>query len=126
MGSTPANIFRRIISRRTRDRKSPEGAPDKKNPICVTENRLQGKIIKSHDLIRLATEATITLSKEEKTSCELGTKAIRWFGRYPIPLAAQDLPSLMVIEDKVFLSFEQLYAKLNYPFYNSGDPPLTC
>jgi hypothetical protein len=58
-----------------------------RHPEIIKGGKIEDKRFKSHDLMNIACDyLKLTLSENEKFLCELGTKAILWFGRYPIPL----------------------------------------
>jgi hypothetical protein len=54
------------------------------HPEYVNQGRLQGRVIKSHNLTRLASEARVILTDQERVLCEMGTSAIGSWGRYAI------------------------------------------
>lgn len=98
----------------------------------VNTGALSGDL-KSHDLNVLASKlSAITLSLEERNFCLAASKAIPYWGRYPIPLNSHELmPSVAVTEDvrRVFIGlFQRLASKLYWAIrdgWDSGVGPKT-
>jgi hypothetical protein len=55
-----------------------------KNPATVSKGRLQGPVICTHDLLKIAHEAGVALERSETDFCKLGTGAILQYGRYSL------------------------------------------
>jgi hypothetical protein len=83
------------------------------HPECISKGRfLRGTAIGTHDLLRIARDAGIALDPDEADFCELGSEAIRSFGRYHIGKSASDSPSHWTVKDSAFPIYERLYARL--------------
>lgn len=82
------------------------------HPECVSQGRLQGKAIESHDLLKIAREASVALEHDEADFCALGTEAIRSFGRYTIGKNASASPSGVAIKDGTFAVYDRLHRRL--------------
>lgn len=62
-----------------------------KHPEIIKDGVIKDRLFKTHNLLQIATEKlSLTVSKDEKFMLELGEKAIKWYGRYPIPLKETD------------------------------------
>ena len=82
------------------------------HPEYVKDGKLRGKIIRSHDLLILAKEANVDLDEDEKALCELGTSAIKGWGRYPISADVSKMTSMVAIKGTAGEVFEHLFDRL--------------
>jgi hypothetical protein len=82
------------------------------HPEFISKGRLRGAAIVSHDLLGLARDAGVALDPDEADFCELGSEAIRSFGRYHIGKRASTTPSRITIKEGAFLVYERLRTKL--------------
>ena len=115
----------------------------------ATENVLKGLIIagdpshisggslsdqlKSHNLLALASKIqSLALSSNEKKFCDIATKTIPYWGRYPIPLKSNDVTPETVITEELRAVFLGLFGRLARELYwkvrdgwDSGVGPVT-
>ena len=82
------------------------------HPECISKGRFQGKVIGKHNLLRIAEDAGIALNPDERDFCELGSEAIRSFGRYPIGKSMASSPSRLRIGEYAFSTYQRLYDRL--------------
>jgi len=82
------------------------------HPEYISKGRFQGKVIGSHDLLSIARDAGVSLGPDETDFCELGSEAVRSFGRYHIGKNASDSPNRCTVKDSAFPVYERLYARL--------------
>jgi len=89
----------------------------KQQPDVVKGGRLNGKVVTSHDLTRLASEVGIVLTDDEQDFCELGSLAITSFGRYQFGKNNSVSPSFVTVKGTaggVYTSlFERLVREIN-------------
>ena len=83
------------------------------HPEYISQGRLRGDVITSHDLIRLAEEANIRLNEDESRFCQMGSSAIIGWGRYPIARNVSEMKSRVTINTQIYQVFEDLYARLS-------------
>jgi hypothetical protein len=80
-------------------------------PGYVKDGKLS-KSIHTHDLLKLAKLATITLTKEEESLSEILGESITSFGRYPIPLDISKLKEKMTIKYYIKEAYDNFYTRL--------------
>lgn len=68
-----------------------------KYPELIQEGEIKDGVFGKHNLIQIAREKlSLALNEDEKFILDLGTKAITWYGKYPIPLKEKD--TLFIVE----------------------------
>lgn len=77
----------------------------------VESNRID-RSLRGHDLVELAKLARVDLSPDEARYCELGSNAIRFAGRYPVPLRGEGMYSSISYGRRRGEVFEGLYQRL--------------
>lgn len=82
-------------------------------PELVSKGKLRGNMITKHSLPLLARESGVTLSKEQQEFLEVGTAAIEYWGRYPVPRNVSKLESSHIISSKIASVYFDLYKKLS-------------
>ena len=83
-----------------------------RRPECVSRGKLRGKIITSHDLVRLAREAGVTLSDDEEQVCRLATSAVEGWGRYPIPRNMSKMKGEISVGGQAYAVYSALVDRL--------------
>jgi hypothetical protein len=84
----------------------------KKDLSVATNGKLRGKIITSHDLVRIAQEAKVSLDADELRFCELGKTAIESWGRYPLGKSVSATNGNIFLSFEIIEVFERLFSKL--------------
>ncbi len=85
-----------------------------RHPEIINEAKIDDKRFKSHNLINIACDdLKLKLNKDEKFLCDLGTKAIKWFGRYPMPLKqSETFIAIETNKSEIHLAFHQFFERL--------------
>jgi hypothetical protein len=87
------------------------------DPSLVNQGFLGGKL-KSHNIVDLASEIpNLTLSIEEQQFCLNATKAIPYWGRYPIPLKKSQLLPEIRVDEILRHAFLGLFQRLAHDLY---------
>ena len=81
------------------------------DPSVVSGGKL-GKQIKHHDLVKLATDAGVSLDEDEREFCQHAREAIANFGRYPVGLSASTSPGQVTVKSRAFPIFHKFYERL--------------
>lgn len=68
-----------------------------RNPAKIAEGKMTG-VPTSHDLVDLVRSCRVPLTDEEIVALRVLTEFVRWAGRYPIPMAADDVVRLTTSE----------------------------
>ena len=88
-----------------------------KNPSLVNEGFLSEEL-KSHDITGLAAKIpNLVLSKAERSFCDHATKAIPYWGRYPIPLKKNQLSPEIAVDEELRQAFLGLFYRLAHELY---------
>jgi hypothetical protein len=64
-----------------------------RNPAKIAEGKMTG-VPTSHDLAELVRSCKVPLTDEEVVALRILSEYVRWAGRYPIPMAAEDVVRL--------------------------------
>ena len=85
-----------------------------KYPDIIKDGEIKDQLFKTHNLLQIATEKLgLTVDKNEKFMLELGEKAIKWYGKYPIPLKEKDtFFGLHTNRSKIHLAFHTFFERL--------------
>lgn len=67
-------------------------------PELVVDDRRLDNIVKTHDLAQFAHDCAVSLSEGERSLLRLMTRHIVW-GKYPVPLGVEQMPSGMDSRD---------------------------
>lgn len=87
------------------------------NPSLVNQGIL-GDELKSHDIVALAAKIPgLVLSEEERKFCDNATKAIPYWGRYPIPLKKRQLLPEAGVDETLRQTFLGLFQRLAHDLY---------
>jgi hypothetical protein len=82
------------------------------HPECISQGKFARGVIRTHCLREIARDAGVALDPDEADFCELGTEAIRNFGRYHIGKNASDTPNRCTVKGGAFRIYERLYDRL--------------
>ncbi len=80
--------------------------------IHVERGRLCSDEIKTHDLLKIAKAARVTLIPDEEDFCELGTISINHFGRFYLGIKSTKQPYKLSINESFYPIYKQLYDNL--------------
>lgn len=85
-----------------------------RHPEIIKEGEIKDKRFITHDLLKIATQTLkLEINENEKFMLEFSTKAILWYGRYPIPLKEEDnFGFLEINQSKMHLAFHTLFNRL--------------
>jgi hypothetical protein len=87
------------------------------DPLHISSGILSSEL-KSHDLLALSKKVpSLVLSPEERHFCDIATKAIPYWGRYPIPLRSNDVTPEVVITEPIRAAFLHLFDRLSEELY---------
>lgn len=83
-------------------------------PEIIKDGSINDRLFKTHNLLQIATEKlSLTVNKDEKFMLELGEKAIKWYGRYPIPLKETDtFVGLHINKSNIHTAFHTFFERL--------------
>lgn len=82
-------------------------------PETIKDGKFRGNAIGSHNLLAIALEAGVPLTKDEDDFCQLGTEAIMSFGRYHMAKNAHHDTTRLTIKQSAFPIYEELFNKLH-------------
>ena len=86
-----------------------------KHPEIIKDGEIRDNKFKTHNLYNIATKTLgLEISEDEKFMLEFSTKAIVWYGRYPIPLKQDD--TIAVVDtnrSKIHIAFHTLFNRLS-------------
>ncbi len=68
-----------------------------RNPTKIAEGKMTG-VPTSHDLAELVRSCKVPLTDDEVVALRVLSEFVRWAGRYPIPMAAEDVVRLTTSE----------------------------
>ena len=86
-----------------------------KEPNLVNDGKTAG-ILRSHDLLSLATRAEVTLSAEEHRFCVLASSAAVYWGRYPVSNSADISLQQSKISGHAVQAFDELFKRVTLLF----------
>jgi len=95
-----------------------------KKHTAYLSNRKMAGLLKTHDLIELASHAAYPLTQDEKIYCKQAYHSIKVDFRYPIPVDGNDERNSMEVGRHCKVVFEELYNKihpqLNFMIFKGG------
>lgn len=84
----------------------------RQKPESISDGKFREKVISSHDLLKIANEASILLDPDEQDFCELATEAIDNFGRYHLGKNMGESPTKVKVKESAFAVYEKFYQRL--------------
>jgi hypothetical protein len=97
----------------------------RQRPESIRDGKFRGERISSHDLSKIANEASISLNLDEQDFCELASEAIVSFGRYHLGKNMGESPTRVKVKETAFVVYKKLYQKLISDIYTTPFPPGT-
>jgi len=87
------------------------------DPSLINKGELNNEL-KTHKLTSLADKIDgLTLKENEKKFCEVADSAIPYWGRYPVPLAYNQVVPEVGLDDKLRLGFLSLFDRIDKKLY---------
>jgi hypothetical protein len=87
------------------------------NPPLINEGKLAGEL-KTHKLTLLVEKIDgLSLVKDERRFCEIAESAIPYWGRYPVPLAFNNVMPEVGMDDELRRGFLSLFDRLDRKLY---------
>lgn len=88
-----------------------------RDPSHISSGSLSNQL-KSHNLVTLACKIqSLKLSSDESRFCDIATKSIPYWGRYPIPLKSNNVTTETVITEELRAVFLGLFDRLARQLY---------
>lgn len=84
----------------------------RQKPESIRDGKFRGEVISSHELLKIANEASISLNPDEQDFCELASEAIATFGRYQLGKNMGESPTKVKVKSTAFAVYERLYQRL--------------